>query len=356
MVDSGGLENRCTFTGTGGSNPSASAEKLVSLIPAFFFLDFLKRMRMCMDQDVAANIQMFQVLAHSASMEKRIQAVERLDALPDDEHFSCAVILLNSPYHDLWEAALETCSSERVSSDAWRGSLDKYLDKNLDEIPAKVQQALVICIRRMDGDLSNRIKTFCQKCLESDDLDVRYQAFCLAEIQEECSEAYSEFVRKALESKDSDFRIIAIQAIQRLRPDWGLDALRKRSIIAYGEEAFHLVLAQMSFDLDDELRSQLETQLITAISDSRYAFPAIQAVVRYHVEDAVPALLRQAKSFFTEPTIRVASAGAAAKLGSAEGRKLLVKFATSDHGNPDYANELLESLKKKEVGESKASE
>ena len=36
MVDSGGLENRCTREGTGGSNPSASAEKLVSEIPAFF--------------------------------------------------------------------------------------------------------------------------------------------------------------------------------------------------------------------------------------------------------------------------------------------------------------------------------
>ena len=298
-----------------------------------------------MEQSVGANIQMFQVLAHSASMEKRLQAVERLEALPDDEHFTCAVILLDTPYHDLWEATLDTCSSERVSSESWRSSLEKYLENKPDDIPVKVQQALVICIRRMDGDLSSRIKTYCQKCLESEDTEVRYQAFCLAELREENSDAYIEFVKKALESKDTDFRIIAIQAIQRLHPDWGLEALRKRSIVAYGEEAFHLVLAQMSFELDDDLKSQLSTQLITAISDSRYAFPAIQAAVKYHVEDAVPSLLRQAKSFFTEPTIRVASAWAAAALGSAEGRKKLVKFATSEHGNPDYASELLESLK-----------
>ena len=299
-----------------------------------------------MDKEDSTNHQLFQVLAHSPSLEKRLQAVESLDSLNDDEHFSCAMILLDSPYHDLWEAALETCTPERVSSAKWQEKLPEYIKTQKGKMSSKVQQALVICIRRMECDLTFELLQFCHDCLESEDADVQYQAFCLAELREESSERYLEFVKKAIESKDVDFRIIAIQAIQRLHPDWSLDVLCKRAITAYGDEAFHLVLAQMSLNPDDELRKQLESQLITAISDSRYAFPAIQAAVKYHVSDAIPALMKQAKSFFSEPTIRVASAGAAAALGSKDGRKLLVKFATSNHGNPEYANEWLEKLKK----------
>jgi hypothetical protein len=141
---------------------------------------------------------MFEMLAHSASLEKRIQAVEKLEQLPHHEHFLCSTVLFDTPCHDLWEAVLDTCTTERVSSDEWQRSLSDYLNEKKGNLSARVQQSLVICIRRIEGKLSEVFKDFYHQCLQSEDMDVRYQAFCLAELQEESSAEYVEFVKNPI--------------------------------------------------------------------------------------------------------------------------------------------------------------
>ena len=204
-------------------------------------------------------------------------------------------------------------------------------------------QALLVFMQRLSGDLEDELMSFGLKCLDHTDIDVRYQAFCLCELRECDTPEYLERVKGWLESRDEDFRIVAIQSLARLRPEWAEKALEERAHHAFGVEAFHILLTQIRI-CPVERRESFAAQLIPYLKNERFAFAAVQALGEYGNSSATAELLDVAQSFMAEPTLRVAAAYAAARLGSEEGKKWLKKFSSSRHGNPSYAKELLDAL------------
>ncbi len=286
-----------------------------------------------------------EILEHAShrSLSKRRSAFERFLALSDSEQPEVALMLLALSDKDVLEAVLEHCTREVVSTDNWRHCLENKLqDANLSQNP-DWNQAVLVILQRYEGEYEPSFSAFCEKQLDSDDADVRYQAYCLSEMRNAEGEAYLARVRRWIEDKDEDFRIVSIQALARLKPDWAMEVLKDRASKSFGLEAFHVLLTQIRLCLDSQ-RGEFVAKLIPYVRDERYSFAAIQALSEYGNADAIPALLGVASRFWAEPTIRVAAAGAAAKLGSEKGRKILLKFATSGHGNPKYAEQLLDAL------------
>ena len=277
------------------------------------------------------------------SLSKRRELFEAFLNLDSADQPEAACLLLCSSHKDLREAVLDFCSSDVLASKLWQNCIVSHLnDAKFTQNAHWVQCALVL-MQRMEGPLSDDMKAFCQRMMDSEDSDVRYQAFCLAELGLMTDSAYLDRVRGWLEDSDEDFRIVAIQALGRLSPEWALEALASRASKAFGVEAFHIVLTQIRLCPIDR-RGAFIDRLVSYVGDDRFSFAAIQALSEYGDERAIPVLLKVAKSFLGEPTTKVAAAGAAAKLGSEKGRKILLKFATSGHGNPKYAEQLLDAL------------
>ena len=277
--------------------------------------------------------------AESASQSVRQQAFSRFEKLAGTERAEAALALLASPYEDLAETVLEVCPAEDVSRPEWTAALEAAAAN----AGALLRPRILVLLQRVEGELPPKIVEFCHAALHDADAETRYQAFCLAEMRGEDSEEYVAEVREWLKSDDEDFRIVAAQAVARIRPEWGRSALEARLIQAADVERFQMLLALLRILPDDE-RREYEPMLCACVEDGRFSFAAIEALAEYGTNHAVPVLLETARSFLGEPTVRVAAAGAAARLGSDEGRKLLQKFAKSRFGNPDYAKEILESL------------
>lgn len=275
----------------------------------------------------------------SRSLSARRQAF--CDFLEQETSVQCkaAMILLKSEYRDLHEAILNYCSEDVVSDMHWRAALKNAIsDENTLKCRELCQGLLVIYQRLPEFD--PEVSAFCQKCLEHEDADVRYQAYCLAELHEISSDEYLDCVRMFLESSDEDMRIISIQALARLKPEWAMKKLDERAEMATGVEAFHILLSQIHL-CDEKSRPLFAQKLAVCVENERFAFAAVQALYEFGDESVVPTLLRYARSILSEPTTRIAAAAAAAKLGSQEGIKILQKFASSRHGNPNYAQEQL---------------
>lgn len=277
------------------------------------------------------------------SLAKRRLLFEQFLNLKSEDKPMAACHLLSSTYKDLREAVLEYSTSDVVSESQWKTCLETCLNDSKFRQNMDWCQCALILMQRMDGQLPEQLLSFCQAMLDADDIDVRYQAFCLAELSCTTDDSYISRVRAWLEDEDEDFRIVAVQALARLKPDWSLEMLEKRASVSFGVEAFHILLSQIRLCASEHRKPFIE-KLISYVGDERFAFASIQALAQYGDESAIPALLKVAKSILGEPTIRVAAAGAAAKLGSEKGRKILLKFATSGHGNPKYAEELLDAL------------
>jgi hypothetical protein len=286
--------------------------------------------------------------ASERSLSKRRLLFEQfLDLNPESQPMA-ANILLTSAYKDMREAVLEYCTSDVVSSVLWQTCIEACLDDAKFTQNMMWCQCVLVLMQRIEGELSDKLSHFCRQMLDASDVDVRYQAFCLAELACTNDADYVSRVRVWAEDSDEDFRIVAIQAIARLQPEWGMEVLERRASVSFGVEAFHILLTQIRLSSAED-RERFIEKLIPYVGDERFSFAAIQTLSEYGNERAVPALLKVAKSFLSEPTVRVAAAGAAAKLGSEKGRKILLKFATSGHGNPKYAEELLDALDGKAV-------
>ncbi len=279
--------------------------------------------------------------AFSASKELRRMAFEQSLRLTGKQRFDCVVAMLAAPYKDIREAILDSCSEQDIRS--WKPNLIEFLKSFVPQEHTLQTQGILVLMQRLDEDFPTEFIEFYQKCLKIQDPDIQYQAFCLAELREESTPDYLNDVRSFLHSDDVDFRIVAIQALTRLKPDFAFAEIEKRSQSANSLEAFHILLALIRLG-NCEQRTTHVVKLSQYLEDERYCFAAAQCIFDYGIQDNIPALLQVAKSFFAEPTNRVIAAAAAAKLGSDEGKSLLQKFSQSRHGNPNYARELLEKL------------
>ena len=279
--------------------------------------------------------------AFSASKEQRRLAFEQSLLLTGKERFNCVVAMLATPYKDIREAILDSCTSLDLLS--WKPDLIEFLKSFQPQDHTLQTQGILVLMQRLDEDFPPEFIEFYKKCLKLQDPDIRYQAFCLAELREESSQDYLDTVRSFLHSDDEDCRIVAIQALTRLKPDFAFSEIEQLAQSAANLEAFHSLLALIRLG-NCEQRTTHVVKLSQYLEDERYCFVAAQCMFDYGTQENIPALLQVAKSFFAEPTNRVMAAAAAAKLGSDEGKSLLQKFSQSRHGNPNYARELLEKL------------
>ena len=289
-------------------------------------------------------IEKLHAYSNSASLEKRREAFELFQKSDEDTQEQVVWDLLDAPYRDIREAVIEFCTPERLNDDAWKSCLLNKVSNVDNSLSVNIRQALLNFIQRLDGTLDDAFVQFYLKALDDDDNDVRYQAFVLAELREDCSESYVARLERWIDSDDADFRIVATQAAARLNPPWAYDKLTKKYKQTSGEEAFHILLTLLKICPDKAQVPEFAHQLVDYAIDDRFAFPAIQALAQYGTQAEIPKLLEVAKSLLAEPTIRVAAAGAAAGLGSEDGMELLKKCSKSRHGNPKYAAELLEAL------------
>jgi len=250
--------------------------------------------------------------------------------------------LLGSEYRDVREGVLALCSVETLKEPGFREHLVAWVSDG-EVFEPLVRQGLLVLISRLEGALEDALAAYYRRCFDDVDGDVRYQAFWVAELRNEEGEDYLTRVRAGTKSKDEDLRILASQAICRLRPSWGEEALAEQARYALGLEAFHVLLARLTLG-DAVLRLSLEPSLLAYLGDERFVYPAILALRDYGTEACVEGLLRVAGSFLAEPTVRVAAAEAAARHGSEKGRSLLVAFSNKRGGNPSYAAEALLAL------------
>ncbi len=285
----------------------------------------------------------FKEAAQSRSSDERWRAFDRFQSLEGKAQSDAGFELLETSNRELRDAVLSYCTQDILTTEPWQKSLSGRIDDSRTYDCVYLCQSVLVLLQRIDGIEASWLE-FGRRCLEHKDMDVRYQAFCLLELHNESSDAYVERVKAWLESEDEDFRIVSIQALSRLRPSWALMALEERARYAFGVESFHILLTQIRI-CPAEKRVDYVPQLMRYLENDRFSFAAVQALSEYGNSTCIGELVAIAKGFMTEPTLKVAAAAAAAKLGSEEGIKLLEKFSKSRHGNPSYASELLANLK-----------
>ena len=287
----------------------------------------------------------FSAAANANSRKARAQALDAFIACDAQTKGKIALELLQTPYKDLSEAVLQACTSDIVNTEPFRSAILEALPGTKASDNLNYRQLFLVLLQRLEKPLERPLAEFCLQELQASSNDIRYQAFCVAELNNETSAEYKDFVRSALDDSDEDIRIVAIQAIERLNPDWGLNALQKRTDKAMGTEACHLFFTLLKI-CPDNARAQFEEKLLPFLNDDRFSFAVMQVLAEHGTPEAIPHVLPIAKSFFTEPTIRVAAAYTAAKLGSDEGMSILKKLSESRHGNPTYAQMLLAEISK----------
>ena len=287
----------------------------------------------------------FSAAANASSRKTRAQALDAFFTCEAQTKGEIALELLQTSYKDLSEAVLQACTSDIVNTEPFRKALLDALPRTKSSDNTNYRQLFLVLLQRLEKPLERPLAEFCLQELQSKSGDIRYQAFCVAELNNETSAEYLDFVQSALEDSDEDIRIVAIQAVERLTPEWGLKALKKRTDKAMGTEACHLFFTLLKI-CPEEDRTEYEQKLLPFLNDDRFSFAVMQVLAEHGTPDALPHVLPIAKSFFTEPTIRVAAAYTAAKLGSDEGMNILKKLSESRHGNPTYAQMLLAELAK----------
>ena len=274
------------------------------------------------------------------SAARRFQALDEFTQLSLEEQRRSLGDLLSSPYRDVREGVLEILSSERLKQEPeWLEAIAHEISKDPVADPRRAVGLLAL-LARYDHGLDRNFIEFGERCLSTDDSDLQYQALVFLETQNVVGDSYVEAVKRLLESDDLEVRIVAIQAVERLAPSWALNKLESLAESAHGLEAFQILLVRLKLG-DADLRARLEPELRLKLFDGRFCYPAIQALKQYGSDQCVDSLMHIAKSFFEEPTIRVAAAEAAAFHGSHAAIELLRKFAKKRHGNPEYAKQAL---------------
>lgn len=278
-------------------------------------------------------------LAHHSSYQIRQRVISEFSSLPIKDQQELFGKLLQSPYKDVREGIFNVLSAERLQSEAsWLDALKALCPKSPVDA-SLLSIGLLVLLSRYENLSEPSLLVFGEKCLASDNPDLQYQALVFLELQNDRSDAYLSTLPGLLGASDEDIRIIAVQAIMRLAPAWGVEKLTEHAKHARGQEGFHTLLARLSLG-DDATRKSLEEELIRDLYDDRFCYPAVLALKQYGSEACIPHLLRLAGSFFGEPTMRITAADAAASLGSSEGIVWLRKFAEKS-GNTEYARQLL---------------
>ena len=274
-----------------------------------------------------------------ASYQVRQTVLSEFRAAADDVQREDFAQLLQSSYKDVREGVLDVLSAQKLQSeDAWLSAITAHCPSSPDQKPI-LSIGLLALLARFEAVSDPALMRFGETCLASGMADLQYQAIFFLEMHNDESDAYKDALPGLLEAADEDVRIIAVQAVARLAPDWGAKKLADHAQHARGLEAFHTLLARLSLG-DAATRQTLEDELIRHLYDDRFCYPAILALKQYGSAQAVEHLLRIAGSFFGEPTIRIVAADAAAKLGSPEAITWLRKFAKKS-GNPEYARQVL---------------
>ena len=275
--------------------------------------------------------------ASNGSASVRAQVVEDWSALEGEAQAEIAVVLLGVRYKEVREAVLEYAQRDVVSQASWRSVWERSLQKAREN---DLLRANMLVVTGRMSLLSEALLQFIRESFLSSDGDVRYQAFCAAEYQEMTDEPYVAQVRQWLDDSDEDMRIVAVQAMTRLKPACCVEALKARYERARGMEAFliRMALVRMTSGAEHDV---YVAQLIRDVRDDRFSFTAIEALGTFGrpenstlVAEAIAVLLKVARRILAEPTVRVAAAAAAARLGSKEGEAMLKKFASARHGNP----------------------
>ncbi len=284
--------------------------------------------------------------ANHASASTRARALAAFAKLDDDAQRTLFAALLKSEFKDVREGVLDVLSADKIHADpSWIDAVAALTDSDPDAEWLLCIGVLAL-LARFDQKLPANCLVFGENCLKAQNDDLRYQAACFLEMQEDSSEDYVTAITGLLNSRDEDLRIVAVQALSRLKPTGCAQKLAEHARHALGLEGFHVLLARLEVGSDDE-RRQLEPELIRQLVDDRFCYPAIVALKKYGSKLAIEPLLRIASSFLGEPTLRISAAEAAAQLGSQEGIVWLNKFAKHS-ANREYAQLALASIENRQ--------
>ncbi len=279
----------------------------------------------------------------SPSAAKRYEALQLFAKMSNEDKQSNWIPFLKSPYRDLREGLLELLPQEVLEADSnWLRSISEHIPVSPQD-ESFLSIGILSLLARFSQKLQSSFIEFAESCLNCSNLDLQYQALVLLELQCDTSEFYTQTIASLYDSNDSELRMIAYQATERLAPSWGLEKLEIAAKHARGPEGFQVLLSRLLLG-DNVLRKNLEQELILKLFDARFCYPAIDALKKFGSDACVDPLLSIAKSFFGEPTIKVAAAEAAAVHGSSKAVELLRKFASKKRGNPEYARQALSQL------------
>ena len=284
-------------------------------------------------------------MANHPSSQIRQRAILEFASLDFEEQQNFFAELIQSPYKDLREGVLDVLSADVLqSNESWLNVIAKHFPEN-PTTTTLLSIGLLSLLARFENVPDSQCLRFAEQCLRSDNADLQYQAIVFLELQNDSNPTYIEALSPLLEAGDEEVRIIAIQAIARLAPPWGATKLATHATHTHGIEGFHTLLARLALG-DEAIHRSLEPDLIRSLYQDRFCYPAILALKQYGSDRCIEDLLRIAGSFFGEPTMRIAAADAAAKLGSDEGIRWLRKFAQKS-GNTDYAKQMLSAYAEK---------
>lgn len=285
--------------------------------------------------------------ANHVSFVTRAHALEKFASLSAESQREKFAALLKSSYKDVREGVLEILDAETLNADpAWMEAVIELVDSDpVHELCLCI--GILALLSRFESKLPKRCLEFGEACLDTDNDDLTYQAAYFLETQCDERVSYSRKVIQLLDSPDEEIRIIAVQALTRLRLGEAIELLDNCAQRAVGIEAFHILLARLELG-NAEKRGELEPELIRHLWSDKYCYPTVVALKKYGTSNAIQPLLVIANGKWTEPTLRIAAAEAAATLGSVVGIQLLQQFAKKS-GNCAYAKEALKAFEGNEL-------
>ncbi len=285
------------------------------------------------------SLNIVQKLCSSPSAAERQGLAELYDRADDPTRMTYLIAMLDADYKDAVEFATFEAESATFKAEAqWHQKLiDTFADVDATQ---KLKQNVIWLIGDLMPDFADVFDATISLALESKDADIRYQGLVAREKIQRTDREYIDKLVTLLQDGDSDIRILASQGLSRIGDaEASLEALQEASRYAFGiERVEHLFSRAM---LGEE---GLVPELIKLLGIDRYCFVAAKTLGKLGDPEACDALMRVAKGWFVDPTVRVEAAWAAAKCGCDEATELLESLARKKRGNPAYAKEALASL------------
>ncbi|MFA5625178.1 MAG: HEAT repeat domain-containing protein [Bradymonadales bacterium] len=285
-------------------------------------------------------LQRLELAANAWSRSEQSSVPALFESLTLEQQYKAIFTLLRSPHRNVRDYALtRAIQNDWCEDEIWQRELAQAInsaDYVNDELYA--QQLLVL----LSYESAQRIIPHREKlylALATKHADLRYHALVALEQSLETGERYWDLLLDTLRGQDSDMRIVASQAFVRLANKDALPALEVAARYAFGEEAFHILIARIALG-----ESSLEGELCKALYNDATSYAAILAIERYGSAASLEALASIWRSPFTEPTVRIAAARCAAKFGATDALDLLQSLAKKKSGNPDLAQDALKNL------------